>query len=389
MSDADRSDKNIGSSDDILDSEDLFDLDMPIDEPGEEDTDASSAESLEKELEQLLERDEQDNDPAPEQPAGSYTPPMDSADSLETAAPPEPETGFSAPEPTPAPPEPEAGSTARETDATTPEKPQESKKGGLNLANSLMFTLGLVAILVASLAAWLGLDASGNITEMDKKQTSLLQQIKTLRQQQKQHDRALNSQLETMQQQIDTLTKVLASKTTEQWRAAVEQQAVAQKTPHSTDRHAAASADVIPKQPTKPTHKQVAATASSANKPSSATLPGPLPSAAKSTRTARPAPVKQALPSQQPMGEHEVAPGSVKGWVVNIYSVESRDTAERKIRQLEAKQIHAHFVRVPIKGKVWYRIRVSGFKNERAAMVFKKFLREYHGIEGTWYQKLK
>jgi len=380
MSNANKSEKNIDSSDDILDSYDLFDLDMPIDEPGEDEPADASAESLEKELEQLLERDEPDSFQAPEQLADTDNPRIDSANT-ETTMPPLPE---------PASIPPAAAPSAPAPDSAAPDAPQGNKKGRPGLANSLMFTLGLVAILVASLAAWLGLDASGKITNLEKMHPLIQQHIKALEQQQKQQNRALNSQIETMQQQIDTLTKVVANKATEQWRAALEKENPAQKKPRSTAQHATVSPDVASKQASKPEAKQSLhpVAANIAEKPMAKPVLSTAITPAKTVHTPRPTPAKVATVSAA-LARHEVAPGSVKGWVVNIYSVESQDTAERQIRQLEGKDIHAEYVRVPVKGKVWYRIRVSGFKNKRAAMVFNKFLKEYHGIEGTWYQKLK
>jgi len=376
MSDANKSEKNIDNSDDILDSDDLFDLDMPIDEPGEDEPADASTESLEKELEQLLERDEPDSFQAPEQLADTDTPQIDSA-SPETTMP-------LLPEPASIPPA--AAPSAPAPDSAAPEASQDNKKGRPGLANSLMLTMGLVAILVASLAAWLGLDASGKITNLEKMHPLIQQHIKALEQQQKQQNRALNSQIETMQQQIDTLTKVVANKATEQWRAALEKEIPAQKKPRSNAQHATVSPDVASKQAAKQSLHPVAANI--AEKPLAKPVLSTAITPAKTVHTPRPTPTKVAAVSPA-LARHEVAPGSVKGWVVNIYSVESQDTAERQIRQLEGKEIHAEYVRVPVKGKVWYRIRVSGFKNKRAAMVFKKFLKEYHGIEGTWYQKLK
>ncbi len=380
---------NAISGHDILDSDNLFDLDMPIDEPDEEEPinapEEASAEALEKELEQLLEHG---GDPVsaqqPEHADDSETPQPDRA-GMDT--PPAPEPAEAAPKAEPVPEQAAAASQtpistpACEPEATVPKAPQAAAKTGRSLANSLMFTLGLAAILVASLAVWMGLNASDENASLKKTAFRLEQQIKELKQQQKQQSSALNSRLETMQQQIDALTKVVASKTSEQWRAVVEQPTPTQKAPRST---AATLPSPTPSQAVvaqqavklKPEH--------TANRTKKRTAH--LVASRPPVKTVHSSPAK-AIPS--PLFRHEVAPGSVKGWVVNIYSVESRETAERKIRQLKAKDIQAHFVRVPVKGRIWYRVRVSGFKNERAAMVFKKFLKDYHGIDGAWYQKLK
>jgi len=115
------------------------------------------------------------------------------------------------------------------------------------------------------------------------------------------------------------------------------------------------------------------------------------PAITPATKIKTPAHVKPVTPASTataPLSMYEVAPGTVKGWVVNIYSVTSRHTAEKRIRQLKSKNIDAKYVRVQIKGKTWYRVRASGFKDKHAAATFKKFLQEYHDID-AWYNYLK
>jgi len=363
MNDANKPEKDITDDDDILDSDDLLDLDMPLDEPEE---------LLEKDIEQLLGRDDMENH------AESFDTmdPLNASDMASAHAESIPSVSESMPEP--------ISQASQESPATE----KTANKSAFGLAGSIMLTLGLVAILIASLATWLGLDASDKVSNLNALLPQLQQQTRALAQRQDQQNKALGSQIETLQQQISALTHVVANKTTEQWRAAIEKTSPStQKQLQTTGQPPAAASDkIIPPAPAAQALNHPAVAKQKEHATAAPAAPAPIPSA-KSLHPVKtaPKPVK-ALPA---LGQYEVRPGSVKGWVVNIYSVESRSMAKRQIRRLESKEIHAHYVRVPVKGKVWYRIRVNGFKNEHAAMVFKKFLEEYHGIDGAWYQKLK
>jgi len=371
VNNADKLKNDIGSNEDILDSDDLFDLDMPIDEPGDHLTDTvtesredpnESVQVLENDLGELLGVGEAGQTMAPGQ--------------LDTVA--SANAGLTSPEHVnPASPEPVTNGSELE--------PSEKvgKKNTFGLANNLMFTLGLVAILLASLATWLGLDASGKINNLEKAPPQLQQQMKALEQLQSQQNEALTSQIETLQQQINAITNVVANKTTERWRSSMETTATAQTKQNTVipnKDYKTGAKKTIPEQAVQPiAAKKETTVASKANAPTAITV----------TKVPHAKPIPKSTSVLPPLARHEVRPGSVKGWVVNIFSVSSQNTAERKIMQLAAKDIHAEFVRVRVKGKIWYRVRVSGFKNERSAMVFNKFLKEYHGIHGTWYNQLK
>jgi len=73
--------------------------------------------------------------------------------------------------------------------------------------------------------------------------------------------------------------------------------------------------------------------------------------------------------------------------MVNLQSLETEKAAIAEVRRLRAKDIKAEFVRFPSKGRIWYRVRVSGFKQEHQAIAYKKFLSEFHNIK-SWHHKL-
>ena len=164
---------------------------------------------------------------------------------------------------------------------------------------------------------------------------------------------ALELLVENLQQHLNDLTKVVANKATENWQAShAENSTVTTDTKSKTSLQPTALKVITPEQ------KPVIV-----NKPST-----------------KKSPVK----SDPPL---EVAAGTVKGWVVNLSSMDSHKAALAEVRRLRAKDIKAEFVRVVAKGRVWFRIRISDFANEREAVAYKKYLNDFHGID-SWHNKL-
>jgi len=403
--------------DDIIDSDELFDLDMPLDEPdnsqagklsdmledmyeepaeeiqtiaaaSERDDNSDSFQHLMDELPDQAPQDDETNGSEKEQgilqtveqdiehlldhnPAHAgepmqHTPPPSHAaagsDSIHTSMPAETEPATDIPE----------------TEHTT-EQPARS-----GIASSVMLMLGLIAILITALAGWLWLDASQQKSKLASVSSNLQQQIKLLEQQQKQQKTLLTQHIETLEKRVNTLTQVIANKTAEQWRTAL------QHTPASP-KHAAIGAASLQStpadMPATPEAASQPARHAAAQQPAKAKKPVIAPTTEIKTPVDT-QPVAQTPRTTAPLSMYEVAPGTVKGWVVNIYSVTSRSTAEKRIRQLKAKDIDAKYVRVQIKGKTWYRVRASGFKDKHAAATFKQFLKDYQGID-AWYSYLK
>jgi cell division septation protein DedD len=406
--------------DDIIDSDELFDLDMPLDEPND-----NQADALSDMLDDMLEEPDDnvkpiatetsknpdindsfqdlmdkfpDNDPqndenkqAEAEQETLQTVEQDLEHLLNRSDANDQEDIEQAPLPTHA--EKNAVSmdtstlavTEPATDIPVTEKTNAQPRSGM--ANSIMLTLGLIAMLVAALGVWLGLDASQQKSQLASVSSNLQQQIHLLEHQQEQQKTLLTQHIETLEKRVNTLTQVIANKTAEQWRASLPHKpARSEKTTTAPTETAGlhskqAEAPAMPEAASKAVNCVAAKTVPKAKKPA----------ISPATVVKTPAHVKSATHASTtttPLSMYEVAPGTVKGWVVNIYSVTSRSTAEKRIRQLKAKDINAKYVRVQIKGKTWYRVRASGFKDKHAAATFKKFLQEYYGID-AWYSYLK
>jgi len=406
--------------DDIIDSEELFDLDMPLDDPNDNQADALS-DMLDDMLEEPNEEvkpgatedgenpdisdsfqgliDEfpdnvpqnNENEQAETEQETLQTVEQDLEHLLNHSDANDEESIAQTPLPTHAEESSENMDTstlaATEPVAAMPATEKTNAQPRSGIANSVMLTLGLIAMLVAALGSWLGLDASQQKSQLASVTSNLQQQIKLLEQQQKQQKTLLTQHIEMLEKRVNTLTQVIASKTTEHWRSTLQHKTAG---PKKTAIAPTKTAELHAKQANTPAMPEAAIKAVrqvAANNAPKAKKPAITP-ATKIKTPAHVKPVTPASTATAPLSMYEVAPGTVKGWVVNIYSVTSRHTAEKRIRQLKSKNIDAKYVRVQIKGKTWYRVRASGFKDKHAAATFKKFLQEYHDID-AWYNYLK
>jgi len=411
--------------DDIMDSDELFDLDMPLDEPNESQADAMSdmLEQPEQDIQPIIseesespgisdsfqddsfqdligdlpehhQQNDETNDPETEHETLQSVE-QDIEELLDRSGPndeealekfPLPHTETSMEDmdpPMPAVTEPAADTPVLESEKATPRA---------RIASSVILTLGLIAILIITLAGWLGLDASQQKAQLASVSSNLQQQIQLLEQQQKQQKILLTKHIEALEKRVNTLTQVIANKTAEQWRTAQQHTAADLKKTAATETAGLQSKQTIatatPKPAIKPVRHAAINPATTTQTAAKAKQQGITPASKKIKTIAEIKPVTHAVTTTTPLSMYEVAPGTVKGWVVNIYSVTSRSTAEKRIRQLKAKDIDAKYVRVQIKGKTWYRVRASGFKDKQAAATFKQFLKDYHGID-AWYSYLK
>jgi len=251
----------------------------------------------------------------------------------------------------------------------------QQPKTGFGMANSIMLSVGLIATLIAALAIWMSLDASQQAANLASAPAKLQKQIKQLEQHQEKQTLLLQQQIENLQHQLKILTGVLANKTSEQWRKNIEQ---------PTKRLKKDEPKVVPVKTTiKPVLQPVAPVKLTVVKPAPAKKPvaqkTPAPTVVKTVTKAPPlAPIVASA--------YAAEPGSVQGWVVYLFSTASQKSAEREVRKYRGKDIDAKYLRVISKGKVWYHTLVSGFETERAAVAFKTFLKEYHGID-AWHNK--
>jgi len=104
----------------------------------------------------------------------------------------------------------------------------------------------------------------------------------------------------------------------------------------------------------------------------------------KAARKARPVikpstPVKSAKPAS--------AAPKVEGWVINLTSVSSAESAKQEIERLNKLGIEATSVRSEARGKIWYRIRVTGFATLEEAEAESALLSEKLGIKDIWVGK--
>ena len=238
------------------------------------------------------------------------------------------------------------------------------KKSNFSMANNIMLSVGLIAVLIAALAIWLSLDASQEAAKLASAPAKLQQQIDQMEKHQEKQTLLLQQQIENLQHQLKILTNVIANKTTEQWRKAIEEP----------------SKKTIKNAPKKVQAKQTKAKISQ---------PKAKPVLEKKIilkKTAATKTTPKVLPESNIASSYAAKAGSVQGWVVYLFSTASQKSAEREARQYKAKDIKAKYIRVISKGKVWYHVLVGGFKTEREAAAFKKFVKEYHGID-AWYNK--
>ena len=367
-----------------------------------------------------------------------------------------------------------------------------SKKAGfnLNLAHSIPMTLGLVAVLIAAVAVWLGLDASRQTDLLKAEPQKMQRQLQQIEDQLQQQNMAMAQQVEVLQLQLNDLTKVVANKATENWQTST---AASNTTPSDNantplqpvttenttpvqsaskqittadsrvdagqawfvnllsveaqdaavaevnrlraresemlrlqvltlqqqlddlttviannatvnrqeyDNTAALSVkgEVSPKpaadlavvteqsQPAaaeKAVSSNTETTASESNEPPTEKTPS---AEQKPEATNKPAAAKAAAPRKF-SSPFEVAPNSAKGWAVNMMSFDTAEAADAEVRRLRAKDVKAEFVRVVIKGTLWFRVRISGFASEHEAVAYEKYVSEFHGID-AWHHKL-
>lgn len=196
----------------------------------------------------------------------------------------------------------------------------------------------ILAMLVAGIAVWLNpgatndtgdTDGNANIVESqpvlgtDIQMQRLEKRISSLEQQSGQQRDALNQKIDHLQQQLSALSGQVAKKTV---------------SPPQSTRHA--KTPVVRRKSTRP-HASTSA----------------------------------------------VTSAPVTGWVVNLVSVDSQYAADKALKRYQAQGISAEIFPVKVKGKTWYRIRITGFANKQEAATQKKYLASKHGIKNAWVQK--
>jgi len=214
-----------------------------------------------------------------------------------------------------------------------PVEPASEKRGGSGFA----IFLSLLALAGAGATYWFSQIAPGGSGAMPTQLEQQLAQTADRLSQVEQGNRQLATQVElleqkndALEQQLNDLTRVVANRT-----SAEQAQATSKKRPAI--------------QPTTPL-----------------------------------APAKVTAP---PPVEPPAAP-KVEGWVINLTSVSSIESANQEVARLQQMGVPAEAVRTEARGKIWYRIRVSGIATKQAAEEQSILLGEQLGIKDIWVGKL-
>ncbi len=276
---------------------------------------------------------------------------------------------------------------APEEPVKTKEEPvvteKENKKGAFGAANSVLLSFGLISIIIAALAIWLSLDTSQQAANLASAHLKQQEQVEQMEKHQEKQTILLQQQIENLQQQLKILTNVISNKQTEQWQNAIEKPALKTATEAEPVKEELKAAEAAKKVVKKTVVNKIAPTVS----PEAVKKVAPKQAVTTAPKTAAIKSISKAAVKLTPLSSPYAAePGSVQGWVVYLFSSASQESAEREARQFRGKKINAKYVRTISKGKVWYHVLVSGFATERKAAAFKKFVKEYHGID-AWYNK--
>ncbi|MDX8401150.1 MAG: SPOR domain-containing protein [Mariprofundaceae bacterium] len=241
----------------------------------------------------------------------------------------------SPPPPPPPPPAPEAPAAEPEV-FLPPTSPAERPKGH---AGAL---LALLALLVAGGAGWLAFQER---QRADRLEARLQQMERTaLRQAETTSTAAsvstIENRLNDLQRQLDDLTRVISSRL--------------MPPPKGTDEPPASGGPA----------------------PRTATPPAPTAArAAATTATSKPTPAS----SGQGAGD----------WIVNISSTTSEAAAQRELKRMRALGVQAEAVPVEIRGRTWYRIRISGLPDKAAASARAREVAEKLGIGDIWISRAR
>ncbi len=243
------------------------------------------------------------------------------------------------PEPSPKP------SSQQPAAPETTKKESKALKSKINLAGSLGISVGLIALLVAGGAAWMAMGAKQQALENAAAPQKMALEIKEIRQQMKQNHQEAKRSIKKVQAQLDALSKVVASRSSDQWRATANDRNEAPK------QHATALA-TTPQQPAK-----------QAVKPAAVKINKQVITPAKAKKQT-PTVVRKAarhVQSQHPTHSAD------KGWAVNILSVSRRKDARQELAYLKQHGIDAEAVQIRVHGKRWFRLRKTGYADKHAA----------------------
>ncbi|WP_152909238.1 SPOR domain-containing protein [Mariprofundus ferrooxydans] len=233
----------------------------------------------------------------------------------------------------------------------------ETNPDGANkvkLENMMTYILGGALALMAGGATWIASTALDRVAQIERNTLPVVQENREGGQNRGERLGAVEAQTQTYEQRIDaleqqvhTLTMVISNSASKNWKDTLE-----------------------------PAAENAA----------------PSPAPAESTTTpvnALTTPVTTAKPV--PKAKTKTAPPTTNDngkWAVNLTSYESQKAAELEVANFRKEGIKAEYIRIQIKGKIWYRLRVAGFTTEHDAVAYEKYLKEFKGIN-AWHRKME
>lgn len=320
---------------------------------------------------------------------------------------------------------------------------KESQQPLNNNSNMLAVGLGLTGTLLAAAAIWLNMGLSDQlarlkaqqqpqnavtITTLSQKNQEFALKFEELQLQQDKQAEAQLSSLESMQQQLDALTAVVATRVAKQWQASSKASpatekpvAIADETTTTPPKPESPVAEETKMPADSPDHplEQLVVSASIGNIRSTGSSSGAIlhkvkkgtivskvsqnndwiqiqlnngdvawghqsifKSPASTSKTDLPEPAESAGNIPKPS-----ASNSNEGWAVNLMSLGSEAAAEKQVAHFQGLGIKAEYTLIPANGKTWYRVRIAGFANEQDAIDYKELLSEKHSIN-SWHNRM-
>jgi len=205
--------------------------------------------------------------------------------------------------------------------------PAEQKRGGSGFA----IFLSLLALAGAGASYWFSQGPAGEGSQLEVELAQTADRVSLLEANNRElgtRINALTQKNEELEQQLGDLTRVVANRST-----AAQKKSVNRKTPV-----------IKPSTPVKPIVKAK--------------------TEAKTPTVAKP-----------------------KGWVINLTSVSSAESAQQEVARLQLLGVKAQSIRTEARGKIWYRIRVAGFATREEAQAQAELLGESLNIPDIWVGK--
>ncbi len=95
-------------------------------------------------------------------------------------------------------------------------------------------------------------------------------------------------------------------------------------------------------------------------------------------------PVAKQLVEKVPAASTETTQPATDGWSVNLISLSSEKDADEELARLRNLGVRAEKHRVEQDGRVWFRLRVSGFASRDGAMAYIETVKDKAGVDNAW-----